>query len=110
MNYPSGLEQVMAGGHMSDIITYPSLHRVIEENCSQDEKDAFMDFKIQNDLVSGFRVKGDPKEIGSHIAAWLRRHAQDRAAYLSLANKVMDYFYHLRSMIVNRNVNKLEII
>lgn len=95
---------------MSDIITYPSLHRVIEDSCSQDEKDAFLDFKIQNELINGFRVKGDPKEIGGQISTWLRNHAKDRAAYLTLADKVMDYFYHLRTFILNRNVNKLEII
>ena len=95
---------------MSDIITYPSLHRVIEENCSQEEKDAFMDFKIQNDLISGFKIKGDPKEVGSQISAWLKTHAKGRAAYLTLANMVMDYFYRLRTFILNRNVNKLEII
>lgn len=95
---------------MSDIITYPSLHRVIEENCSQEEKDAFMDFKIQNDLINGFKVKGDPKEIGSQISAWLKTHAEGRTAYISLASMVMDYFYRLRTLILNHRGNKLEII
>nr|DAJ34146.1 MAG TPA: hypothetical protein [Caudoviricetes sp.] len=95
---------------MSDIITYPSLHRVIENSCSQEEKDAFMDFKIQNDLIHGFKIKGDPKEIGNQISAWLKTHAKGRAAYITLANMVMDYFYHLRTLILNHRGNKLEII
>lgn len=71
-----------------------------------------MDYKIQNDYVNGIHVKGDPKDIGSRISTWLRQHANGRSEYLSLADKVLDYFYQLKTLLMNSNSRpaRLEII
>lgn len=95
---------------MSNILTFPSLHRMVRENCTVEEQMAFEDYKIQNNLQKGIRFKGDPKTIGQQIASWLEYHASKGSEYLSLANKIMEYFYEMRNCLLNNPYTRLEII
>lgn len=95
---------------MSTLITYSSLHRLVDEECSIKEKISFEDFKSQNGFHQGIRLKGDPKDLGLKISHWFKTNAIGRSEYLSLANKVMDYFLGLRTLLLNTSNPTLEII
>lgn len=92
------------------ILQFPSLHRYIDETCTPEEKQAFLDYKVKNDCLSGIKVKGDPAKIAQYFEKWFTDHSNGKPGYLSLAKKVYDYFMVMNNRLKYENHTSLQLV